>query len=245
MTALREPLSGWPGKVLAKLRDSWPARLVLLRNSVSLLGILLFDWNPVEVTASLYLNSLTQMWALALLLGCLFANWFSAKPANVFDWIEYGGTVLGGFLLFSAIFSWMVIVPGFMAWIYVIASTPIDWKRLATDGTLWIAAAQMFALRLPWVVRTARSYSLDRARPHVEREMFGNVLRVILIAMAAKVLGFLPARWAAAGLAILSLTVFTAIELLREDFDRLLPRELAASGPSAATALVKRRRSRR
>jgi hypothetical protein len=48
---------------------------------------------------------------------------------------------------------------------------------------------------------------------------------VILIAMAAKVLGFLPARWAAAGLAAMSLTVFTATELMPEDFARLLPRE--------------------
>lgn len=191
------------------------AAAIIARHSIPLIGVFVLGWSPLEVVASLFLDSLSVL-ARAAGVGTYFnTNMFAYEDQGLIDRLNL---IIGAFVVFLVVFGLLAFalgVLGFFIWGYVLHPNDVDLLGLLYDRSLAVSFGAMLTCQLPGMVQFIRAHDEESARTVVAPEVGFILRRVAIIAGACSVLGVLPGAIALGAAIVLIQMVLAASEIFR------------------------------
>jgi hypothetical protein len=191
------------------------AAAIIARHSIPLIGVFALGWSPLEVIASLFLDSLSVL-ARAAGVGIYYnTSPFAYEDQGLIDRINL---IIGSFVVFLVVFGLLAFalgVLGFFIWGYVLQPSGVDVSALVYDRSLAVGFGAMLTCQLPGLVQFIRAHDEESARTVVAPEVGFILRRVAVIAGACSVLGILPGDIALGAAIVLIQTVLAASEIYR------------------------------
>lgn len=191
------------------------AAAIIARHSIPLIGVFALGWSPLEVIASLFLDSLSVL-ARATGIGIYYnTSPFAYEDHGVIDRLNL---IIGSFVVFLIVFGLLAFalgVLGFFVWGYVLRPNDVDLSTLGYDRTLAVGFGAMLACQLPGALQFIRAHDEESARTVVAAEVGFILRRVALIAGACSLVGILPGEIAVGAAIVLIQAVLAASEIFR------------------------------
>lgn len=219
---------------------------ILLRHAIPVIGVLVFDWSPLEVVAVLVLDAVSTLWLVGATASYVAAKTLDTDQPGLLGRLHFWGGVLGLFLVVAALLTFMVAVPA--AFLLPLAGmADLDPWALVADGWAPRVFAAMVVFQLPSFARRVHALAASGVQPEkmgLDAEVGFVVHRIVILAAISTTL-LLFGPYALHVLVIVAQAFGAVTEIMRDRYVGMLMRSHARSGTGGVRSRGQRKRRRR